>query len=66
MIRRFFRIAYQEAIYEKPYFNGMSQILDINASIIAGFALPLRAEHIEFFETIMVPMLKVQTIVSFF
>lgn len=66
MIRRFFKMAYLEAIYEKPYFNGMTQILEINASIIAGFVIPLRAEHIEFFETILVPMLKVQSLVNFF
>ncbi|MBQ3627310.1 MAG: hypothetical protein II948_11275, partial [Synergistaceae bacterium] len=31
-------------------FNGASELLDIMASIISGFAIPLREEHVIFFK----------------
>lgn len=46
-------------IYEKYSFNGASELLDIMASIISGFAVPLREEHQQFFNSIIVPLHKV-------
>ena len=42
-------------------FNGASELLDILASIISGFAVPLREEHVIFFKNIIIPLHKVQT-----
>ena len=35
--------------------------MDILASIISGFAVPLREEHIIFFKNVIIPLHKVQT-----
>jgi serine/threonine-protein phosphatase 2A regulatory subunit B' len=48
-------------VHETQRFNGASELLDILASIISGFAVPLREEHVIFFRNIMIPMHKVQT-----
>ncbi len=66
LIRRAFTNCFFEAIYEKPHFNGVNEILEINAAIIAGFAVPLRGEHVEFFKNILVPLLKVQSFSRFY
>ena len=47
-------------------FEGIVEILDILASIISGFAVPLREEHHDFFEKIILPLHKVQTSHLFF
>lgn len=46
-------------IYERNTFNGASELLDILASIISGFAVPLRDEHKLFFNNVIVPLHKV-------
>ena len=61
MVRRAFSHSFFELIYERAHFSGVNEILEINAAIIAGFAVPLRQEHVQFFKTIIVPLLKVQT-----
>jgi serine/threonine-protein phosphatase 2A regulatory subunit B' len=48
-------------IYESHKFNGTSELLDILAAIISGFAIPLREEHVRFFKGIIIPLHKVQT-----
>jgi len=48
-------------IHETYKFNGASELLDILASIISGFAIPLRDEHLIFFKTVIIPLHKVQT-----
>jgi hypothetical protein len=42
-------------------FNGAAELLDILASIISGFAVPLRDEHVIFFQNVIIPLHKVQT-----
>lgn len=66
LIRRAFSHFFYELIYERPHFHGINEILEINAAIIAGFAVPLRPEHSHFFASIIVPLLKVQSYASFF
>ena len=66
LIRRGFSHSFFELIYERAHFNGINEILEINAAIIAGFAVPLRQEHVLFFNTIIVLLLKVQSYDSFF
>lgn len=41
---------FQTLIHENFKFNGSAELLDILASIISGFAVPLRDEHIIFFK----------------
>jgi len=49
----------QEVIFEKYKFEGIAEILDMYSSIVAGFALPLRDEHINFFILLLIPLHKV-------
>lgn len=53
MMRRAMDQMFQILIHETHKFNGASEILDILASIISGYAMPLRDEHIKFFNNII-------------
>ncbi len=53
-------------IHEIHKFNDASELLYIMASIISGFAIPLREEHVLFFKNIIIPLHKVQTSNFFF
>jgi len=46
-------------VHEDVKFNGANELLEIWSSLIGGFAVPLRAEHVKFFEDIIVPLHKV-------
>ena len=61
MIRKAITDTFHTLIHENVKFNGAPELLDILASIISGFAVPLREEHIIFFKTIIVPLHKVQS-----
>jgi serine/threonine-protein phosphatase 2A regulatory subunit B' len=51
--------AFYSLIHETYKFNGAAELLDILASIISGFAVPLREEHVIFFKTVIIPLHKV-------
>ena len=40
---------------------GVEELLDIMSSIVSGFAIPLREEHIIFFKNIIIPLHKVKS-----
>ena len=61
MIRKAITDCFHLLIHEIHKFNGASELLDIMASIISGFAIPLREEHVIFFKNIIIPLHKVQT-----
>lgn len=61
MIRKAITDTFYTLIHENYKFNGAPELLDILASIISGFAVPLREEHIYFFKTVIIPLHKVQT-----
>lgn len=61
MIRKAITDCFHILIHEIHKFNGASELLDIMASIISGFAIPLREEHVIFFKNIIIPLHKVQT-----
>lgn len=61
MIRKLITAFFHILIHEIHKFNGASEFLDIMASIISGFAVPLREEHVVFFTNIIIPLHKVQT-----
>ena len=39
-------------------YNGVKELLDVMSSIVSGFAIPLRNEHIIFFKNIITPLYK--------
>jgi len=49
MIRKAINESFFALIHENHKFNGAAELLDILASIISGFAVPLRDEHVIFF-----------------
>ncbi len=61
MIRKAITDTFNTLIHEAYKFNGTSELLDILAAVISGFAVPLREEHIIFFHNIIIPLHKVQT-----
>ena len=61
MIRKAITDTFYTLIHENYKFNGAAELLDILASIISGFAVPLREEHVVFFKTVIIPLHKVQT-----
>lgn len=66
MIRKAINETFYTLIHEGHKFNGASELLDILASIISGFAVPLREEHVIFFNNVIIPLHKVQTCSEFF
>jgi len=66
MIRKAITDNFHILIHEIHKFNGASELLDILASIISGFAVPLREEHVVFFKSIIIPLHKVQTSTLYF
>ncbi|ETO21178.1 Serine/threonine protein phosphatase 2A 59 kDa regulatory subunit B' eta isoform, partial [Reticulomyxa filosa] len=52
-------------IYESQRHNGISELLEILGSIINGFALPLKEEHIHFLQSILIPLHKAPTLPQF-
>jgi len=66
MIRKAINETFYQLIHEAHKFNGASELLDILASIISGFAVPLREEHVVFFNNVIIPLHKVQTCSEFF
>jgi serine/threonine-protein phosphatase 2A regulatory subunit B' len=65
MIRKAVTDTFYTLIHEIYKFNGAAELLDIFASIISGFAVPLRDEHVTFFKTVIIPLHKVQTCQKF-
>jgi len=61
--RSFIRKAMNNILYPIIYLdarhNGISELLEILGSIINGFALPLKEEHILFLRNVLIPMHKV-------
>lgn len=59
MIRKAMSDCFLTLIHETYKFNGVAELLDILASIISGFAVPLREEHVISFKNVMIPLHKV-------
>ena len=59
MIRKAINECFFALIHDTYKFNGAAELLDILASIISGFAVPLREEHVVFFTNIIIPLHKV-------
>jgi serine/threonine-protein phosphatase 2A regulatory subunit B' len=61
MIRKAITDCFFALIHENHKFNGAAELLDILASIISGFAVPLREEHVQFFKNVIIQLHKVHT-----
>jgi len=59
MIRKAINECFFSLIHDAHKFNGAAELLDILASIISGFAVPLRDEHVIFFKNVIIPLHKV-------
>ena len=66
MVRKAITDCFFTLIHETHKFSGAAELLDILASIISGFAVPLREEHVQFFKNVIIPLHKVQTSNFFF
>eukprot|EP00826_Nyctotherus_ovalis_P023787 TRINITY_DN1829_c0_g3_i1.p1 TRINITY_DN1829_c0_g3~~TRINITY_DN1829_c0_g3_i1.p1 ORF type:complete len:115 (-),score=4.28 TRINITY_DN1829_c0_g3_i1:692-1036(-) len=66
MMRRAMNDSLLALIYGSDEFNGAAELLTIFTSIVSGFSVPLKDEHIAFFKTIIIPLHKVQTSNLFF
>ena len=51
--------------YDHETHNGLTELLEILSSIISGFASPLKPEHQDFFNKVMVPLHRVKTLSTF-
>jgi serine/threonine-protein phosphatase 2A regulatory subunit B' len=51
--------------YEHESHNGLTELLEILSSIISGFGSPLKPEHQDFFNKVMVPLHRVKTLSTF-
>mmetsp|Transcript_41118 Transcript_41118/g.94587 ORF Transcript_41118/g.94587 Transcript_41118/m.94587 type:complete len:476 (+) Transcript_41118:100-1527(+) len=65
-IRRAIQHVFFKVIYESESHNGVGELLEILGSIINGFALPLKEEHIDFLTRALIPLQKVRCLSSFF
>jgi serine/threonine-protein phosphatase 2A regulatory subunit B' len=54
-----------KVIYEQETHNGLTELLEILSSIISGFASPLKPEHQDYFNKVMVPLHRVKTLSTF-
>ena len=57
-IRRTISNVFYRFVYEEQRHNGIGELLEILGSIINGFALPLKKEHLKFMEKALLPLHK--------
>eukprot|EP00035_Acanthoeca_spectabilis_P020251 m.431859 g.431859 ORF g.431859 m.431859 type:complete len:572 (+) comp17360_c0_seq1:227-1942(+) len=57
-IRRSINNIFYSFVYGNLRHNGIAELLEILGSIINGFALPLKQEHIKFLMTVLIPLHK--------
>lgn len=59
-IRKSINYTFYEFLYETHCHYGISELLEILASIINGFTLPIRPEHIQTLEKSLIPLHKME------
>lgn len=57
-LRRSINNVFFHVIYRNPRHNGLAELLEILGSIINGFATPLKDEHRDFLQKVLVPLHK--------
>lgn len=65
-IRRTISHALLDFVYEKTTHHGIAELLEILGSIINGFALPLKGEHVAFLRKSLLPLHKPEDIVHYY
>lgn len=65
IIRKSINESFLSMIHENRKCNGANELLEILSSMISGFAVPLREEHVNFFKSTIVPLHKVHYSSSF-
>merc|ERR1711918_42183 len=61
-IRKSINNIFHRFIYETERHNGIAELLEILGSIINGFALPLKAEHVKFLMKVLIPLHKAKSL----
>lgn len=51
--------------HDQETHNGMTELLEILQSISQGLSVPLKQEHVNFFEKVLVPLHKVKNLSTF-
>jgi serine/threonine-protein phosphatase 2A regulatory subunit B' len=64
-IRRAISNVFYWFVFERPRHNGVSELLEILGSIINGFALPLKKEHLVFLERALIPLHRPATVAQY-
>jgi serine/threonine-protein phosphatase 2A regulatory subunit B' len=64
-IRNSIKQSFLRFVYETERHSGASELLEIMGSIINGFALPLKAEHLTFLEKVLMPLHRLRHIQPF-
>lgn len=64
-IRRQMSYTFQRFAFDTLRHNGIGELLEILGSIINGFALPLKSEHLRFLLTSLLPLHRAQSILTF-
>ncbi|KAM3567057.1 hypothetical protein VYU27_010792, partial [Nannochloropsis oceanica] len=57
-IRKAISSVFFRFVYETEHHNGIAELLEILGSIINGFAIPLKKEHLHFLERALLPLHK--------
>jgi len=66
VIRRHINYIFLEFIYENEQNSGVPELLEILGSIINGFAVPLKQEHIQFLRRTLLPLHKTKSLATFY
>merc|ERR1719397_1211525 len=65
LIRKQINFVFYVLIFAESKHSGVSELLEILGSIINGFALPLKTEHVRFLKTVLIPLHKVRSFSQF-
>ena len=55
-IRKTISNVFYRFVYDTERHNGIGELLEILGSIINGFAIPLKKEHLEFLKRALIPL----------
>jgi len=61
-IRRSINNIFFQFVYGRERHNGIAELLEILGSIINGFALPLKQEHVKFLMKVLIPLHKAKSL----
>lgn len=65
-IRKSIANVFYRFVFESEKHNGIAELLEILGSIVNGFALPLKPEHVIFLERALIPLHRPRSIASYY